>query len=84
MALPKKPTAAQALVLTHIGDGNTYRWEHSGTWYIVGTDGTALNKAAVSSVLRNGWAEYGELNGIRRPLILTDAGRALLGRPAEK
>lgn len=78
MSTTSKPTAAQATVLAHIATGNVYRWEHSGTWYIVGTDGAALNKTAVSSVLRRGWAEYGELDGIRRPLALTDAGHAIV------
>lgn len=79
-----KPTAAQAAALALIAKGVVYRWEHSGTWHIVVPTGPTFPKTTASSLVRRGWAEYGELKGIRRPLTLTDAGRALTPTAAEK
>ncbi|WP_141713077.1 hypothetical protein [Streptomyces sparsogenes] len=73
-----EPTAPQAVALTHIAKGGTYRWEHSGTWYIIAPDGTTMSKTTVNALVRRGWVEYGTLRGIKRPLTITEAGRQAL------
>ncbi|MEU1787138.1 hypothetical protein ABZ553_14935 [Streptomyces sparsogenes] len=73
-----KPTASQAAALALIARGGTYRWEHSGTWYIIAPDGTTMSKTTVNALVRRGWVEYGTLRGIKRPLTITEAGRQAL------
>lgn len=73
---PPYPGSGAALAL--IAKGDAFRLEHSGTWHVTAPDGTTIPKATVSSLVRHGWARYGNLHGIRRPLTLTEQGRALL------
>ncbi|MFE7077742.1 hypothetical protein ACFU96_47490 [Streptomyces sp. NPDC057620] len=72
------PTAAQAAALALLAEGAAHRLEHSGTWYIVAHDGTTLSKTTVTSLTKRGWAAYGDLVGVRRPLTLTDAGHGVV------
>lgn len=83
MVSPKPPTAQQAAALALLAQGDAYRLEHSGTWHVIAHNNTTIPKNTVVSLLKRGWARYGDLVGIRRPLVLTDAGRAIVPAPGK-
>ncbi|MFI8932546.1 hypothetical protein ACIG3E_33400 [Streptomyces sp. NPDC053474] len=74
----KKPSKAQMTVLSLVNSGRVYRWERAASSYFTAPDGSRIAKATVSALVKSGWAQYGDLEGIRRPLLITDAGRAQL------
>ncbi|WP_282790964.1 hypothetical protein [Streptomyces sp. CC224B] len=78
-----KPTKPQRAVLALIASGGVYRWERNASSYVTSPDGSTISKVTVSALVRNGWVRYGDAAGIRRPLLITDAGRALLPSAAE-
>ncbi|MFK0154218.1 hypothetical protein ACIQVK_19360 [Streptomyces sp. NPDC090493] len=77
MATPE-PTKAQADALALIAGGDVYRWEHSDSWWIIAPDNMQIPKATAASLVKRGWAAYSALLGVKRPLTITDAGRAHL------
>ncbi|MFG2970901.1 hypothetical protein ACGFZS_47295 [Streptomyces sp. NPDC048288] len=77
MAIPK-PTKAQTDALALIARGDVYRWEHSGSWWIIAPGNMPIPKVTAASLVKRGWAVYGDLLGVKRPLTITDAGRAHL------
>ncbi|WP_330172978.1 hypothetical protein OG875_04865 [Streptomyces sp. NBC_01498] len=73
-----RPTPVQAAALALIAAGDVARVERVGAGFVANASGTVISKATVLSLIRNGWAVYGTLEGTRRPLHITDTGRAAL------
>lgn len=71
-----KPTKAQHTALTHLAKGGAYRSLRAYATTAVIANGTTISAATASILLSNGWAQWGPEEALRRPLLITDAGRA--------
>ncbi|WP_055694115.1 hypothetical protein [Streptomyces prasinopilosus] len=81
-----KPTKAQAAALTLLAKGGAYRSSRAFADSTVHADGGRITGPTANALVRNKWAVWGPEVSLRKPLLLTDAGRAHLpaGRNTEK
>ncbi|MFI1189238.1 hypothetical protein [Streptomyces californicus] len=82
MSKSPKPTKAQALGLELLSKGGAFRSTRAFADNRVHSPGGSIAPATVSVLVRNGWATWGPEVSLKKPLDLTDAGRAVL--PAQE
>lgn len=73
-----KPTKAQRDALALLAKGGAYRSTRAFANDSVYADGGRIAPAVARVLVRNGWAAWGPEESLKRPLLLTDAGRAHL------
>jgi hypothetical protein len=78
MATPPKPTKAQLAAITLLAKGSAYRSTRAFANNTIIADGGHITAATAATLVRNGWATYGREAGLKKPFLLTDAGRAHL------
>lgn len=83
MSTPK-PTKTQRNALALLADGNAYRSTRAFADSNVHATGGRITAATATVLVRNGWATWGTEAGLRKPLLLTDAGRAHLPATGQK
>lgn len=76
MSKPPKPTSAQRAALTLLAAGPAYRSLRAFADTSVYANGQRITPATVTALVRHGWATWAPEESLRRPLLLTDAGRA--------
>lgn len=77
MALPR-PTPAQKTALALLAGGTAHRSTRAFADKAVYADGGRITPATATALVRNGWAAWGPEASLKKPLLLTDAGRAHL------
>jgi hypothetical protein len=77
MTLPR-PTPAQKTALALLAGGSAHRSTRAFADTSVHADGGRITPATVAVLVRNGWAAWGPETSLKKPLLLTDAGRAHL------
>ncbi|MET8605759.1 hypothetical protein ABZV92_19670 [Streptomyces rubiginosohelvolus] len=82
MSKPPKPTKVQALALKLLSKGGAYRSTRAFADNRIHSPEGSIAPATVSVLVRNGWAMWGPEVSLKKPLDLTDAGRAVL--PAQE
>ncbi|WP_274036596.1 hypothetical protein [Streptomyces sp. MMBL 11-1] len=78
MSKPSRPTKTQALALELLSKGGAFRSTRAFSDNRVYTPEGSIAPATVSVLVRNGWAKWGPEVSLKKPLDLTDAGRAFL------
>ncbi|WP_030188204.1 hypothetical protein [Streptomyces violaceorubidus] len=73
-----KPTKTQRNALVLLADGTAYRSTRAFADTNVYAPGGRITAATSTVLVRNGWATWGPEVGLRKPFLLTDAGRAHL------
>ncbi|MEU2358967.1 hypothetical protein ABZ599_39505 [Streptomyces misionensis] len=77
-----KPTKAQRDALVLLADGTAYRSTRAFADNNVYANEGRIAAVTASALVRHGWAKWGTEASLRKPLLLTDAGRAHL--PADR
>ncbi|MBB5108251.1 hypothetical protein [Streptomyces spectabilis] len=80
----KKPTQAQIAALHLLADGSAYRSSRAFADTSAYREGKRITAATAAALVRAGWAEWGAEAGLKRPLTITDAGRAQLPDAAQE
>lgn len=81
MAFPR-PTPAQKTALALLAGGGAHRSTRAFADKTVHAGGGRIAPATATALVRNGWAAWGAEESLKKPLLLTDAGRAHL--PADQ
>lgn len=82
MTAAPRPTKAQRDALTLLAKGDAYRSTRAfADSNVYATEGR-ITAATATALVRRGWAKWGAEVSLRKPLLLTEAGRAHL--PADR
>jgi hypothetical protein len=73
-----KPTKAQADALALLANGGAYRSTRAFADKTVHAPGGRITAPTAAALVRHGWAKWGPEERLRKPLLLTDAGRTHL------
>ncbi|MFS4103778.1 hypothetical protein [Streptomyces sp. PD-S100-1] len=81
-----KPTKAQKDALVLLAAGPAHRSTRAFADSSVVTSGGRIPPAVAAALVRNGWAVWGDEVSLKKPLLITDAGRTHLptNRTTEK
>ncbi|MFF5257099.1 hypothetical protein ACFY4K_34445 [Streptomyces leeuwenhoekii] len=74
----QKPTKAQAAALALLANGDAYRSTRAFADRAVHSPRGRITDATATALVRDGWAVWGPEAGLKKPLLLTDAGRSHL------